>query len=99
MMMMHEACVTVSINCSWTICTVPDQVHRLVFMHDSIISPFFMQQLTDNRVKCNKIRTQIEITKVCVMIIQMNTFDSLTQFMNFQQKKDNTCENNHIFND
>lgn len=38
-----------------TICSVPDQVHRLVFMHDSIVGPLFMEELTDTK-------TRVELT-------------------------------------
>ena len=37
--------------------SIPDQVHRLVFMHDSIVCPFFMEELTDIR---DKDKTQVK---------------------------------------
>lgn len=35
--------------CVGTEWSVPDQVHRLVFMHYSIVCPFFMQELKETQ--------------------------------------------------
>lgn len=38
---------------SFALSSVPYQVHRLVFMHDSIVRPLFVQELMDIEDKIN----------------------------------------------
>lgn len=50
-------------------CSVPDQVHRLVFMHDTIVSPFFMEELEDTQAHGRTVNAHF-ITINCYIQLQ-----------------------------